>query len=133
MITRRNRPMADEWKEKLDDEQYHVLREAGTERPFTGKYWDTKTEGIYHCSGCGQALFTSDTKFDSGTGWPSFSKAVAPEAVTEHEDNSLGVTRTEVVCSNCEGHLGHIFPDGPQPSGLRYCLNSVCLDLKPKE
>lgn len=125
--------MADEWKEKLDDEQYHVLREAGTERPFTGKYWDTKTEGIYHCSGCGQALFTSDTKFDSGTGWPSFSKAVAPEAVTEHEDNSLGVTRTEVVCSNCEGHLGHIFPDGPQPSGLRYCLNSVCLDLKPKE
>lgn len=125
--------MSEEWKSKLDDEQYHVLREKGTERAFTGKYCDTKTEGTYLCAGCGQALFASGTKFDSGTGWPSFSEAIDPGAVTEIVDSSLGMTRTEVVCSKCEGHLGHVFPDGPTPTGLRYCLNSVSLNLEPSD
>ncbi|MFP6595843.1 MAG: peptide-methionine (R)-S-oxide reductase MsrB [Candidatus Hydrogenedentota bacterium] len=125
--------MSEEWKSKLDDEQYHVLREKGTERAFTGKYCDTKTEGTYLCAGCGQALFASGTKFDSGTGWPSFSEAIDPGAVTEIVDSSLGMTRTELVCSKCEGHLGHVFPDGPTPTGLRYCLNSVSLNLEPSD
>ena len=109
------------------------MREKGTERAFTGKYCDTKTEGTYLCAGCGQALFASGTKFDSGTGWPSFSEAIDPGAVTEIVDSSLGMTRTEVVCSKCEGHLGHVFPDGPTPTGLRYCLNSVSLNLEPSD
>lgn len=125
--------MSEQWKSKLDDEQYHVLREKGTERAFTGKYCDTKTEGTYLCAGCGQALFASGTKFDSGTGWPSFSEAIDPGAVTEIVDSSLGMTRTELVCSKCEGHLGHVFPDGPTPTGLRYCLNSVSLNLEPSD
>ena len=120
----------DEWKSQLDAEQYHVTREAGTERAFTGKYWDCKESGIYRCSCCGAELFRSETKYDSGTGWPSFYQPVSPEAVEEHADDTMGVRRTEVVCSQCEAHLGHVFPDGPAPTGLRYCMNSASLDLR---
>lgn len=122
-----------EWKERLTDEQYRVLREKGTEPAFTGKYADEKSSGMYVCAGCGQPLFKSETKFDSGTGWPSYFEPVSPNAITEHVDSSHGMTRTEVVCSRCEGHLGHVFPDGPQPTGLRYCINSVSLDLKSED
>lgn len=119
-----------DWQAKLTPEQYRVLREKGTEPAFAGKYVDSKENGVYACAGCGQDLFQSDTKFDSGTGWPSFFVPVSPEAVTENKDTSHGMTRTEIVCSKCEGHLGHVFPDGPKPTGLRYCLNSVSLELK---
>ena len=119
-----------QWKEKLTPEEFKVMRKKGTERAFTGKYWNEKSTGIYRCKGCGQPLFSSETKFDSGTGWPSYWKPVAPEAVNTEEDRSLFLgTRTEVLCSRCNAHLGHVFEDGPQPTGLRYCLNSVCLDL----
>jgi peptide-methionine (R)-S-oxide reductase len=122
-----------EWREKLSPEQYQVLRQAGTERAFTGKYWDSKTDGTYLCAGCGQELFSSDTKFDSASGWPSFYEALDPEKVEESRDLSHGMIRTEVKCAKCGGHLGHLFEDGPNPTGLRYCINSASLELDSAE
>mgnify|MGYP001765282929 CR=1 FL=1 len=119
--------------EKLTPEQYHICREKGTERAFTGKYWDCKEDGIYRCVCCGQPLFDSRTKYDSGSGWPSFWQPLVEQAITEHRDSSHGMIRTEVVCSRCDAHLGHVFPDGPQPTGLRYCINSASLDLVARQ
>ncbi len=123
----------EEWKKELSPEQFQVTRKAGTEPAFTGKYWNTKDKGTYTCVCCGQPLFTSDTKFDSGTGWPSFWKPVAKDAVVEETDSSYGMVRTEARCFRCDAHLGHVFSDGPRPSGLRYCMNSASLNLKPGE
>jgi peptide-methionine (R)-S-oxide reductase len=120
----------DEWKRRLTPEQYEVLREKGTERAFSGKYWNLKDDGSYVCAGCGAELFTSADKFDSGCGWPSYTRAVDDGRILEHQDTSHGMLRTEVVCANCGGHLGHVFDDGPAPTGRRYCINSASLDFK---
>ncbi|HKI96818.1 MAG TPA: peptide-methionine (R)-S-oxide reductase MsrB [Gemmatimonadales bacterium] len=122
-----------DWRRELTPEQYDVLREHGTERAFTGAYWDTKTPGVYRCAGCDAALFDAGTKFDSGTGWPSFWDVMARDVVETREDTSLGMRRIEIRCARCDGHLGHLFPDGPNPTGLRYCINSAALRLDPRE
>jgi peptide-methionine (R)-S-oxide reductase len=124
-------PSQEELKERLTPEQYEVTCNGGTERPFTGEYWNSKADGTYRCVCCGMPLFSSETKYDSGTGWPSFWEPVSGENVREVEDRSHGMRRTEVVCASCDAHLGHVFPDGPKPTGLRYCMNSASLALDP--
>lgn len=122
----------EEWRRELTPEQYHILREKGTERAFTGEYAHTKTGGVYKCGACGLELFSSDTKYDSGSGWPSFFDPMSSDRVETHEDNTFGMRRVEVTCARCGSHLGHVFPDGPRPTGLRYCINSASLKLEPK-
>ena len=123
----------DEWRERLTPEQFQVARKAGTERAFTGEYWDCHDDGTYECVCCGAPLFSSDTKFESGTGWPSFFRALEPEAVEEQVDTSHGMVRTEARCVNCGAHLGHVFPDGPRPTGERYCMNGAALKFEEKK
>lgn len=119
----------DEWRSELSESEFRVAREGGTERAFTGRYWDTKTPGTYRCVCCGEALFHSDAKYDSGSGWPSFYEPVSAEVVETREDRSMMMVRTEVMCATCDAHLGHVFPDGPEPTGLRFCMNSLSLEL----
>ena len=126
-------PTEDDLRSRLTPQQYHVTQEAGTERAFTGEYWDDKRAGTYRCVVCSEPLFESDTKFDSGSGWPSFTAPITLDAVTDHSDVSHGMVRTESRCANCGAHLGHVFPDGPDPTGLRYCLNSASLSLEPSD
>ena len=123
----------DEWRQALTPFEFQILREKGTEYAFTGEYYDHKEKGVYVCAGCGNELFTSDSKYDSGCGWPSFYEPLSEEKVGESEDRSHGMVRTEIVCNKCGGHLGHVFPDGPKPTGLRYCVNSASLDFKKEE
>lgn len=129
-----NLPKTDaEWRALLDEDTYYITRQKGTERPFTGKYYDNKEEGVYRCACCGQELFSSDAKYDSGSGWPSFFKPAEQAAVAKDTDTTHGMTRTEILCSNCGAHLGHVFPDGPKPTGLRYCVNSLSLNFQKNE
>ena len=123
----------DEWRVRLDPDQFRVLREGATERAFTGHYVNEKRPGTYRCAGCGSELFSSDAKYDSRSGWPSFYEALDPQAIEERRDSSHGMVRTEIVCRTCGGHLGHVFPDGPQPTGMRYCVNSLSLELDPDD
>jgi peptide-methionine (R)-S-oxide reductase len=122
-----------EWRAQLSPEQFHVTRKAGTEPAFTGKYWNSKDHGTYTCSCCGEPLFSSEKKYESGTGWPSFFEPISESAVESHKDRSYGMVRTEARCAKCDAHLGHVFEDGPKPSGLRYCMNSASLELKPEK
>lgn len=121
-----------EWRAELSPEEYRILREKGTERAFTGEYWDEHRAGTYLCRACGEPLFNADTKYESGSGWPSFWKPVKDDVIDEHRDSTLGMTRVEIVCQKCGSHLGHVFPDGPRPTGLRYCVNSASLKLDPQ-
>jgi peptide-methionine (R)-S-oxide reductase len=123
----------EEWRKALTPEQYSVARKAGTEPAFTGKYWNNHDPGTFACVCCGEPLFSSETKFESGTGWPSFSQPLSKDSIAEHTDRTYGMARTEVRCARCDAHLGHVFPDGPRPSGMRYCMNSAALDLKPDQ
>jgi peptide-methionine (R)-S-oxide reductase len=130
-VTKKVNKSDQEWREQLTPEQYRILRQAGTERAFTGPYWDNKQAGLYRCAGCDTPLFLSDTKFDSGCGWPSYFAPLREDAVVELRDTSHGMVRTEIRCATCDGHLGHVFPDGPKPTGLRYCINGYAMVFEP--